>query len=54
MKFVGKLVVTRVEASPSEEDSGREDKKVEDVCKGVIVQGPCVQSKLGEERTEEA
>lgn len=25
MKFVGKLVVTRVEVSPREEDSGRED-----------------------------
>ena len=48
MKFVGKLVVSRVEVSPSEEDN-----RVEDVSKGVTVWGPCIQSKLGEERTEE-
>lgn len=52
MKFVGKSVVTRVEVSPSEEDSGREDKRVEDVWKEAMVQGPRMQSKLGGERTE--
>ena len=41
-KYTGKLVVTRVDVLPSEQDDGREDKRDEEVCRGVVIQGPCI------------